>query len=139
MAENYKNESMKDVAYSLLKDHRKPIVFVDLFKEVALKLEMTPDEMNVKIALFYTDITLDGRFVDLKDNTWDLRERQTYDKVHIDMNDVYSDIDEETAANTDVEELDEVEKEEMGVTNDDEEDDTSTESDDENSSNKEEI
>lgn|SRR5574344_2681663 len=141
MVENYKNESMKDVAYSLLKEKNEPIAFVDLFKEVASKLELTPEESQQKIALFYTDITLDGRFVNLKDNTWDLRERQTYDKVHIDMNDVYSDIDEETAANTDVEELDETEKEEMGVVSDDEEDGdgTSDDADEENSSNKEEI
>ena len=26
---------------------------------------------------------------------WDLRERQSFDKVHIDMNDIYSEIDEE--------------------------------------------
>jgi DNA-directed RNA polymerase delta subunit len=34
---------------------------------------------------------LDGRFVFLGDNLWDLRSRQTFDKVHIDMKDAYSD------------------------------------------------
>ncbi len=147
MVENYKNESMKDVAYSLLKEKNEPIAFVDLFKEVASKLELTPEESQQKIALFYTDITLDGRFVNLKDNTWDLRERQTYDKVHIDMNDVYSDIDEETAANADVEELDDEEKAELGVDSEDGDDsgDSNTddnadgEADEEGSTNKEEM
>ena len=142
MVENYKNESMKDVAYSILKDKKEPISFADLFKDVASKLELTPDEAKQKIAYFYTDITLDGRFVDLKDNAWDLRERQTYDKVHIDMNDVYSDIDEETAANADVEELDDVEKAELGVDSDDDSGDSNSddgEPDEEGSTNKEEM
>jgi len=145
MVENYKNESMKDVAYSILKDKKEPITFADLFKDVTNKLELTPDEAKQKIAYFYTDITLDGRFVDLKDNTWDLRERQTYDKVHIDMNDVYSDIDEETAANADVEELDDAEKAELGVDSDENNDDSGDsnsddgETDEEGSTNKEEM
>lgn len=145
MVENYKNESMKDVAYSILKDKKEPITFADLFKDVTSKLELTPDEAKQKIAYFYTDITLDGRFVDLKDNTWDLRERQTYDKVHIDMNDVYSDIDEETAANADVEELDDAEKAEFGVDSDENNDDSGDsnsddgETDEEGSTNKEEM
>ena len=36
---------------------------------------------------------LDGRFVTLGDNLWDLRSRHTFDKVHIDMKDVYSDVE----------------------------------------------
>ena len=40
--------------------------------------------------------TQTGRFVTLGENTWDLRSRHTFDKVHIDMNDVYSDVDSES-------------------------------------------
>jgi hypothetical protein len=53
------------------------------------------EDSNEYISNFYTNLTLDERFVLLEDNTWDLRERQSFDKVHIDMNDVYSEIDEE--------------------------------------------
>jgi DNA-directed RNA polymerase, delta subunit len=139
MLENFKNESMIDVAYGVLKSKTTPISFNDMYKEVAQKLGFTPEMASKKVTFFYTDLSLDGRFVDLKDNTWDLRERQTYDKVHIDMNDVYSDIDEETALNTDVEELDDSEKEEMGVQDDDDapEDESDGESDD--SSTKEDM
>lgn len=108
--ENYKNLSMVDVAYSIVKECEEPILFADLYKKVVELKGMSEEEMRAKIASFYTQISVDGRFVDMKDNFWDLRERQTYDKVHIDMNDVYSDIDEETKANTDEEELDEEEK-----------------------------
>ena len=145
MLENFKNESMIDVAYGVLKSKTTPISFNDMYKEVAQKLGFTPEMASKKVTFFYTDLSLDGRFVDLKDNTWDLRERQTYDKVHIDMNDVYSDIDEETAANADVEELDDAEKAELGVDSDENNDDSGDsnsddgETDEEGSTNKEEM
>jgi len=104
------NKSMVDVAYDIVKNHTEPILFKDLFAEVVELLALTEDEKRQYIAKFYTSLSLDGRFVDLRDNYWDLRDRQTYDKVHIDMNDVYSDIDEEVDGNIDDEELDEEEK-----------------------------
>ena len=56
---------------------------------------MNEEEAEQNISKFYTKLTLDERFVLLEDNTWDLRERQSFDKVHIDMNDIYSEIEEE--------------------------------------------
>ena len=51
---------------------------------------------------------LDGRFVTLGENIWDLRSRHTFDKVHIDMKDVYSDVETE---DEDSEEQEDEEKE----------------------------
>lgn len=135
MSENYKNESMVDVAYSIVKESANPVSFQNLFKQVVAKLELSPEEANSKIAVFYTNLSLDGRFVDLQDNEWDLRERQTYDKVHIDINEIYSDIEQEVNANTDDEELDESEKAEMGIATDADDE----ENDDEESSSKEDM
>ena len=50
---------------------------------------------------------MDGRFVTLGENKWDLRSRHTFDKTHIDMKDVYSEVE---ISDDDVEE-DEDEKE----------------------------
>ena len=36
---------------------------------------------------------LDGRFVTLGENEWDLRVRHKFEKVHIDMSEVYSDVE----------------------------------------------
>ena len=36
---------------------------------------------------------LDGRFVTLGENEWDLRARHKFEKVHIDMSEVYSDVE----------------------------------------------
>lgn len=129
MAENYKNESMVDVAYSVLKGLNKITRFSDLYNEVAIRLELTEQEKEDRISQFYTGLSLDGRFVTLGDNEWDLRSNQTYDKVHIDMNDVYSDMEEETKANTDFEEYDKEEIEAEGLKDDSDEDDDSEDHD----------
>lgn len=105
--ENYKNESMVDVAYSVLKEGNKQYSFKELFEEVAAKLEFSDEEKLNRISKFYTNLSLDGRFVTVGNNEWDLRENQTYDKVHIDMNDVYSDLDESYESNQETEDLEE--------------------------------
>ena len=121
MTENYKNESMVDVAYSYLNEVKQITRFADLFNAVSERLELSDAEKEDLISIFYTNLSLDGRFVTLGDNEWDLRSNQTYDKVHIDMNDVYSDIEEETKANTDLEEYDKEEIEAEGLKDDSEE------------------
>ena len=87
--------SMVEVGYELLEKKQGPQKFNKFWSEVSQVLGMEEEESNEYISDFYTNLTLDERFVLLEDNTWDLRERQSFDKVHIDMNDVYSEIDEE--------------------------------------------
>lgn len=125
MAENYKNESMVDVAYSYLKEINKKVKFNDLFNVISERIGFSEEEKENLISNFYTNLSLDGRFVTLGNNEWDLRSNQTYDKVHIDMNDIYTDMEEETKANTDFEEYDkdEIVAEGLEEDNDDEESD----------------
>ncbi|MBP5694593.1 MAG: DNA-directed RNA polymerase subunit delta [Bacilli bacterium] len=123
--ENYKNESMVDVAYGVLVDAGTTVKFKDLYNSVCEKLELSEEEKDEKISLFYTNLSLDGRFVTLGENEWDLRSRQKYEKVHIDMNDVYSDIDNETTGNMDLEEYSDEERESEGIEVDDEDSDDS--------------
>lgn len=139
MAENYKNESMVDVAYSVLKEKGEIIKFSDLFNEVALRLELTDAEKADNISNFYTSLSLDGRFVNLGDNEWDLRVNQTYDKVHIDMNDVYSDIEEETKGNRDLEEFDHEEIEAEGLDEDLDDEDSDEDEEDYDRFSKEDL
>ena len=87
--------SMAEVGYELLSKKQGPQKFNKLWNEVSQVLGLDEAEANEYISSFYTSLTLDERFVLLEDNTWDLRERQSFDKVHIDMNDVYTEIDEE--------------------------------------------
>lgn len=131
MAENYRNESMVDVAYSYLKETNRKVKFNDLFNVISERIGFTEEEKENLISNFYTNLSLDGRFVTLGNNEWDLRSNQTYDKVHIDMNDIYTDIEEETKANTDFEEYDkdEIEAEGLDDDSDDEESDDQTDYD----------
>ncbi len=99
-----KDKSMLDEAYDIVTENGQPMVFADLVSEVAANLEMSDEEKLSRLGAFYTDLSLDGRFVALTDNTWDLRIRHTYDKVHINVNEVYSD-DSEEEENIDKEEL----------------------------------
>jgi len=87
-------KSMLDAAYEIMSKSKKETTFTDLYDAIGQELAMSDDEKKARIGSFYTDLTLDGRFVALTDNVWDLRARHTYDKVHIDVNDVYSDVEE---------------------------------------------
>ncbi len=128
MEENYKNESMVDVAYSALVQFGKVVSFSELYDDVCNKLEFTDEEKKNNISRFYTNLSLDGRFVTLGNNMWDLRKNQTYDKVRIDMNDVYNDIDNDTYGNYDKEEIDSnEEKEALGVEDSDDDDEATDE------------
>jgi DNA-directed RNA polymerase subunit delta len=97
-------KSMLDVAFELMSKTKKEVTFSDLYNQVAKTLDMSDDEKKSHIGEFFTEMTLDGRFVALTDNGWDLRARHTYDKVHIDVNDVYSDVEEGEEDEEDVEE-----------------------------------
>lgn len=89
------NRAMVEVAYELLSKKQGPQKFNKFWNEVSDLLTMDDQEREQGISLFYTKLTLDERFVLLEDNMWDLRERQSFDKVHIDMNDIYSEIEDE--------------------------------------------
>ena len=87
--------SMVEVGYELLEKKQGPQKFNKFWGEVSEVLGLDEVESESYISDFYTNLSLDERFVLLEDNTWDLRERQSFEKVHIDMNDIYSEIDEE--------------------------------------------
>ena len=84
-----------DVAFDVLKGEKGPLPFQELFERIVALQNIVESDQARLMSRLYTNLTLDGRFVNLGDNTWDLREHNTYDKVHIDVSDVYSDVEEE--------------------------------------------
>ena len=98
--------SMVEVGYELLVKKQGPQKFNKFWGEVSEVLGLEESEAETYVSDFYTNLSLDERFVLLEDNTWDLRDRQSFDKVHIDMNDIYSEIDEEEKELKDGEEED---------------------------------
>lgn len=87
-------QSNVDIAYDIVSANGSPITFADLWAKLCEVNNYTEQEATRKIGSFYTSLLLDGRFVNLGDNTWDLRSRYTFDKVTLDVNECYSDDDE---------------------------------------------
>lgn len=113
-----------DVAFELVSKKKNPVAFTKLWEEVSQIQGISEEEARAKAGRFYTALSLDGRFITLGDNTWDLRERYKFDKVHIDMNKVYSDSDDD---NDDEDESEEDSYEDEGSDDEDETDDESSE------------
>ncbi len=100
-------KSLLDHAFDFVSKSKEPVSFKDIWAYVVEQAGLDEETAASKVSRFYTNLMLDGRFVTLGENQWDLRERQTFDKVHIDMKDVYSDVDE------DIEEIDKEDEEEQ--------------------------
>lgn len=114
-------KSMLDFAYEIISEAKNlPISFHELWEAVCQKAGLSKEETRRQISRFYTNLSLDGRFVTLTDNFWDLRSNHTFDKVHIDMNDVYTDV--ETTEEIDEEEIEylKIEDEKIGSDDDSE-------------------
>lgn len=71
--DNYTKEqlnemSLIEIAYELLNGAKTPYSFHEIVKEVSRLLNLSEDQVNDRIAQFYTDINIDGRFLSLGDN-----------------------------------------------------------------------
>lgn len=86
-------KSLLDLAYDYVSQSKDQVSFKDLWAYVVEKAGLDEETAAKRVSSFYTNLMLDGRFVTLGENQWDLRSRHTFDKVHIDMKDVYSDVE----------------------------------------------
>ena len=75
---------MVDVAFDLMTKKKKPVVFLKLWQEVSEIMGFTVAQEEDNIAQFYSDLSLDDRFVNVAENKWDLRSRHTYDESVVD-------------------------------------------------------
>ena len=114
-------QSNVDIAYDIVSANGSPITFADLWAKLCEVNNYTEQEATRKIGSFYTSLLLDGRFVNLGDNTWDLRSRYKFDKITLDVNECYSEEDEV--------EQDQEEKEDENDSSDDEASDEEKEDD----------
>ena len=86
------SKSLIEIAYEFVSKSKTPVHFDDIWNHVKKEAGLSEEDAAKKAGQFFTNVMLDGRFVTLGENEWDLRERHTFDKVHIDMRDVYSDV-----------------------------------------------
>ncbi len=83
-------KSMTDVAYDVLAKKKRAVPFIKLWEDVSKICGAS----NNKISQFYSDLTLDSRFVSLKENKWDLVERRKYAETHVDLSSIELEDDE---------------------------------------------
>ena len=120
--------SMCNVAYEILKEVNEKVAFNALWGAVCDRLGIAEEERNNLISSFYTQLTLDGRFMFLDENYWDLRINHTFDEFSDDSYDSYSD-DEE-----DVEDLIDDDEDRIQYEDDEDEDDYDDSEEDEEES-----
>ncbi|MCA1032131.1 DNA-directed RNA polymerase subunit delta [Bacillus timonensis] len=76
-----KEMSMLEVAYEVFLTKKQAIYFNDLVSEVAQILELSEEQVKKKIAQFYTDLNVDGRFICLGESQWGLRSWYPYEQI----------------------------------------------------------
>ena len=86
-------KSLLDHAYDYVSGQNQPSKFQDIWAYCVKEAGLTPEEAAQKVSRFYTNLMLDGRFVTLGENQWALRVRHKHESVHIDMSEVYSDVE----------------------------------------------
>ena len=86
-------KSLLDYAFDYVSGQTQPSKFQDIWDYCVKEAGLSLEEANNRVSRFYTNLMLDGRFVTLGENQWDLRVRHKYESVHIDMSEVYSDVE----------------------------------------------
>lgn len=65
--------SLVDLAYEYLIEENKEFNFLEIFNEVAKVKGLSESAKEDKLAQFYTDLNIDGRFTALGSNNWGLK------------------------------------------------------------------
>ena len=86
-------KSLLDLAYDYVSGQSQQSKFEDIWAYCVKEAGLSKEEADNKVSRFYTNLMLDGRFVTLGENEWDLRVRHKFEKVHIDMSEVYADVE----------------------------------------------
>ncbi len=93
--------SMLEVAEMLIQRKIKPQKFDKIAKEVCQMMGLTDEEFQSRLAQFYSDLTLSGKFVTVGEDKWDLKSRQKYDVANYDSYDIDFDDEEEVKVSED--------------------------------------
>ena len=81
--EQLQEMSMLELAYLILsgKSERSAVPFKAILDEIIAILDLSEEEVRVKVAQFYTDLNIDGRFISVGENQWGLRNWYPYDQI----------------------------------------------------------
>lgn len=79
--ENLNELSMVEVAYAILEETSDVHEFTNLLIKIQDYLNLSESELEEKMARFYTDLNIDGRFISLGENRWGLRAWYAIDAI----------------------------------------------------------
>ena len=65
-------KSLLDYAYDFVSSSKEMVTFKDLWAYVVEQAGLSEEEAARRVSGFYTNLLLDGRFVTLGENKWDL-------------------------------------------------------------------
>ncbi len=71
--------SMLEVAENLMIRKKTPQPFRKIAQEVSELMGLTEEDLNSRLARFYADLTLSGKFVNVGGDKWDLKNRQKFE------------------------------------------------------------
>jgi len=98
--------SYTDITYKILKENKKSMTTAALFREICELLELSDSDFDSKIGDYYTSLTLDKRFVLLKNNEWDVRDNHSVEII-IDDDEDEEEVEESEEENEETEESEE--------------------------------
>lgn len=73
--------SFIELAQELLEEKKQTMDFHDLVNEISNLLDLSEEEKRKKMVQFYTDMNVDGSFLNLGDNMWGLRTWYPVDQI----------------------------------------------------------
>jgi DNA-directed RNA polymerase subunit delta len=93
-------KSMLELAYEFIVGKKKAVTFKEIWQYVQKQTDL---KESLQLGRFYKLITLDGRFVALGSNKWDLKERYTFKELYDDARGVFREVEapEEAGEETD--------------------------------------
>ncbi|WP_062200152.1 DNA-directed RNA polymerase subunit delta [Massilibacterium senegalense] len=72
--EQFQEMAMIDLASEILEEHGEPINFFELVKKIGEYKQLPEEEVKRRLAQFYTELNIDGRFLSKGDGRWGLKE-----------------------------------------------------------------
>lgn len=82
--EQLQEMSMIEMAYQILNGNKQAVSFQEIWDEIIEVTGMSEGEAKARIAQFYTDLNIDGRFIALGENRWGLRAWYPVDQIEDD-------------------------------------------------------
>src|SRR5690625_2391584 len=77
--------SMVDLAHLIFAEEQRPMSFKETFDKIAQLKSWDEEEKGDKIAQFYTDLNIDGRFVTNGSNSWGLKRWYRSEQIREDL------------------------------------------------------